>query len=130
MNRKEHQIWKEIKYDEYLIDRYIFSFEKQLRFQGKIVLDYVIFDSYVAQKTYEVLELDVKNKLIHKKQEVNYQYKSYNNENHPFWKNKNFYNDDYLETLYYECLLVEEDGLYIIPYDIKPYEEDNIKLWC
>ena len=30
MNKKEHKIWQEIKYDEYLSHGHIFSFEKQL----------------------------------------------------------------------------------------------------
>lgn len=42
MNKKEHQIWQDFKYDEYLMNKHIFSYEKQLRFQGKIVLDYII----------------------------------------------------------------------------------------
>lgn len=35
MNKKEYPIWKEIKYDEYLIEGHIFSYEKQLKHQGK-----------------------------------------------------------------------------------------------
>jgi hypothetical protein len=121
MNKKEYQIWKEIKYDEYLLHRHIFSFEKQLRFQGKIVLNYVVHDSDEAYKTFQ--ELEVKNKPDNKDKEV-IESILYDNKNHQFWNNKDLYREDYLDASYYEYLLVKEDGKYIISYD-----EHNIKLW-
>jgi len=121
MNKKEYQIWKEIKYDEYLLDGHIFSFEKQLKFQGKIVLNYVVHDSDEAYKTFQ--ELELKSKPDNKHKEI-IESISYDNKNHQFWNNTDLYREDYLDASYYEYLLVKEDGKYIIPYD-----EHNIKLW-
>jgi len=120
MNKKEYQIWEEIKYDEYLSHGHIFSFEKQLKFQGKIVLDYIVHESEETYKTF--YELDKLNKFDNK--ETTIENITYNNENHQLWNNKNLYREDYLDASYYEYLLFKEDGIYIIPYD-----ENNIKLW-
>jgi hypothetical protein len=119
MIKKEYQIWKEIKYDEYLFHKHIFSYEKQLKFQGKIVLDYIVHDSVEAYITFQ--ELDKQNKSDN---EFTIKCISYDNKNHQFWNNKNLYDEDYLEASYYEYLMQKEDGKYIIPYD-----KHNIKLW-
>lgn len=122
MNKKEHQIWQEIKYDEYSLNGHIFSYEKQLKFQGKIVLNYVIHDSIEAYETFKQLEIE--NKSDNKDKEVNIEVVSYDNKNHQFWHNKNLYDEDYLEASYGEYLMQKNEGKYIIPYD-----EHNIKLW-
>ena len=127
MNKKEHKIWKEIKYDEYLCHGHIFSFEKQLKFQGKMVLDYIVHESEETYKTF--YELNINNNYNKEKETIIesstiYDNKNYDNENHQLWNNKNLYREDYLDASYYEYLLFKEDGIYIIPYD-----ENNIKLW-
>ena len=122
MNEKKHKIWKEIKYDEYLSHGHIFSFEKQLKQQGKMVLDYIVHESEDTYKTF--YELDI-NKNYNKEKEIIIESSSiYDNEKHQLWNNKNLYREDYLDASYYEFLLFKEDGVYIIPYD-----ENNIKLW-
>ena len=127
MNKKENKIWQEIKYDEYLSHGHIFSFEKQLKFQGKIVLDYIVHESEETYKTF--YELNINNNYNKEKENIIesstiYNNKNYDNENHQLWNNKNLYREDYLDATYYEYLLFKEDGIYIIPYD-----ENNIKLW-
>ena len=125
MNKKEHKIWQEIKYDEYLSHGHIFSFEKQLKFQGKMVLDYVVHESEETYKTF--YELDINNNYNKEKEVIIESSLTYDNKNHPIWNNPSLYKDDeYLEATYYEILLVKEDGKYIIPYDDN---ENNIKLW-
>ena len=122
MYKKQHPIWLEIKYDEYLFHKHIFSFEKQLRFQGKIILDYVVHDSIEAYETFK--QLDKLNKSDNKDKEIKIEVVSYDNKNHQFWHYENFYDEEYLEASYSEYLMQKEDGIYIIPYD-----EHNIKLW-
>jgi hypothetical protein len=123
MNKKEHKIWQEIKYDQYSLNGHIFSFEKQLKFQGKIVLDYVVHDSIDTYETFK--KLDINNNYNKEKEIIIEFLPTYDNKNHELWNNPNLYEDDkYLEATYYEILLVKEDGKYIIPYD-----ENNIKLW-
>lgn len=123
MNKKEHKIWQEIKYDEYLSHGHIFSFEKQLKFQGKMVLDYVVHESEETYKTF--YELNINNNYNKEKENIIEFLLTYDNKNHEIWNNPSLYKDDeYLEATYYEILLVKEDGKYIIPYD-----ENNIKLW-
>jgi hypothetical protein len=127
MSKKVHKIWQEIKYDEYLSHGHIFSFEKQLKFQGKIVLDYIVHESEETYKTF--YELNINNNYNKEKETIIesstiYDNKNYDNENHQLWNNKNLYREDYLDASYYEYLLFKEDGIYIIPYD-----ENNIKLW-
>jgi len=113
MNKKEYQIWEEIKYDEYLIEQHIFSFEKQLKFQGKIVLNYVVYDSDEANNTYD--DLFNKNKYI-KNSQININL--YNNENHPIWSfyDPLLYDDNYIEACLLERDLIE-DGKCFIPYE-------------
>jgi len=113
MNKKEYQIWEEIKYDEYLIEQHIFSFEKQLKFQGKIVLNYVVYDSDEANNTYD--DLFNKNKYI-KNSQININ--PYNNENHPIWNfyDPLLYDDNYIEACLLERDLIE-DGKCFIPYE-------------
>lgn len=113
MNKKEYQIWKEIKYDEYLIEGHIFSFEKQLKFQGKIVLNYVVYDSDEANNTYD--DLFNKNKYI-KNSQININ--PYNNKNHTIWSfyDPLLYDDNYIEACLLERDLIE-DGKCFIPYD-------------
>lgn len=123
MSKKEHKIWQEIKYDEYLCHGHIFSFEKQFKFQGKIVLDYVVHESEETYKTF--YELNINNNYNKKKENIIEFSLTYDNKNHELWNNPNLYEDDeYLEATYYEILLVKEDGKYI-----KPYNENDIKLW-
>lgn len=123
MSKKEHKIWQEIKYDEYLCHGHIFSFEKQLKFQGKMVLDYVVHESEETYKTF--CELNFNNNYNKKKEIIIESSLTYDNKNHKLWNNSSLYKDNkYLEATYYEILLVKEDGKYIIPYD-----ENNIKLW-
>ena len=123
MNEKEHKIWKEIKYDEYLSHGHIFSFEKQLKQQGKMVLDYIVHESEETYKNF--YELDINNNYNKKKENIIEFSLTYDNKNHELWNNPNLYEDDkYLEATYYEILLVKEDGKYI-----KPYNENDIKLW-
>lgn len=112
MNKKEHQIWQDFKYDEYLMNKHIFSYEKQLRFQGKIVLDYIICDGFEAQETFQ--KLDNENKTVKKEQVLSYQ-----NESHEIWKNKYLY-DVYQDSLEFSMLYDE----YIIP-----VKEEDIKFW-
>ena len=123
MNKKEHKIWQEIKYDKYLSHGHIFSFEKQLKQQGKIVLSYIVHES---DETYETFKkLNIINDYNKKKEKIIEFSSNYDNKNHELWNNPSLYKDDeYLEATYYEILLVKEDGKYIIPYD-----ENNIKLW-
>ena len=123
MSKKEHKIWQEIKYDEYLSHGHIFSFEKQLKQQGKMVLDYIVHES---EETYKIFyELDINNNYNKKKENIIEFSLTYDNKNHELWNNPNLYEDDkYLEATYYEILLVKEDGKYI-----KPYNENDIKLW-
>lgn len=113
MNKKEYQIWEEIKYDEYLIEQHIFSFEKQLKFQGKIVLNYVVYDSDEANNTYD--DLFNKNKYI-KNSQININ--PYNNENHPIWSfyDPLLYDDNYIEACLFERDLIE-DGKCFISYE-------------
>jgi hypothetical protein len=120
MSKKEHQIWQQINYDDYLIEGHIFSFEKQLKFQGKIVLNYVIYDSDEANKTYD--DLFNQKKSI-KKPQININ--PYNNENHPIWECRYTYEDNYMESLYGEICLVQEDGKYIQPYE----DYEKLKYW-
>jgi len=113
MNKKEYLIWKEINYDEYLIEQHIFSFEKQLKFQGKIVLNYVVYDSDEANNTYN--DLFNKNKYL-KNYQININ--PYNNENHPIWSfyDPLLYDDNYIEACLLERDLIE-DGKCFIPYE-------------
>lgn len=114
MNKKEHQIWQEIKYDEYLSHGHIFSFEKQLKFQGKMVLDYVVHDSIDTYETFK--KLDINNNYNKKKETIIESSPTYDNKNHPIWKYDDPYLDeDYLEALLYERDLIE-DGKCFIPY--------------
>jgi hypothetical protein len=122
MNKKEHQIWQEIKYDEYSLNGHIFSFEKQLKFQGKIVLSYIVHDSIDTYETFK--KLNISNDYNKKKENIIEFSSNYDNKNHELWNNKNLYREDYLDASYYEYLLFIEDGKYIITYD-----ENNIKLW-
>lgn len=121
MNKKEHKIWKEIKHDEYLSHGHIFSFEKQLKFQGKMVLDYIVHESEDTYKTF--YELDKLNKSDNK--EVTIESISYDNKNHHIWK----YNDPYIEEDFLEASLYEryllENGKCILPYQCFT----NVKLW-
>jgi hypothetical protein len=109
MNKKEHQIWQDFKYDEYLMNKHIFSYEKQLRFQGKIVLDYIICDGFEAQETFQ--KLDNENKTVKQEQVLSYQ-----NESHELWKNKNFYRDFLDFSMLYDEYIV-------------PVKEEDIKFW-
>ena len=122
MNKKEHKIWQEIKYDEYSLNGHIFSFEKQLKFQGKIVLSYIVHDSIDTYETFK--KLNISNDYNKKKENIIEFSSNYDNKNHELWNNKNLYREDYLDASYYEYLLFIEDGKYIITYD-----ENNIKLW-
>ena len=122
MSKKEHQIWQEINYDEYLIEGHIFSFEKQLKQQGKIVLSYVVHESFETYETFQ--KLDINNNYNKEKEIIIESSLTYDNKNHQFWHNKNFYEEDDLEASYGEYLMQKDEGKYIIPYD-----EHNIKLW-
>jgi hypothetical protein len=123
MNKKEHKIWKEIKYDDYLSHGHIFSFEKQLKFQGKIVLSYIVHES---DETYETFKkLDISNNYNKKKENIIEFSSTYDNKNHNIWK----YNDPYIEEDFLEASLYErdllEDGKCILPYQCFT----NVKLW-
>jgi len=113
MNKKEHQIWQDFNYDEYLFYQHIFSYEKQLKSQGKIVLNYVIYDSDEANNTYDNLFND--NKFI-KNSQTNINL--YDNKNHPIWSfyDPLLYDDNYCEACLHERDLIE-DGKCFILYD-------------
>ena len=114
MSKKEHKIWQEIKYDEYLSKGHIFSFEKQLKFQGKMVLDYVVHES---DETYETFKnLDINNNYNKQKETIIEFSLTYDNKNHPIWNFYDLYLDeDYLEASLYERDLLEE-GKCFVPY--------------
>jgi len=123
MSKKEHKIWQEIKYDEYLSHGHIFSFEKQLKFQGKIVLDYVIHDSIDTYETF--YELNINNNYNKEKANIIEFSSTYDNKNHLIWKYDDPYLDeDYLEASLYERDLIE-DGKCFIPYK----NLYDIKIW-
>ena len=114
MSKKEYKIWQEIKYDEYLSHRHIFSFEKQLKFQGKMVLDYIVHES---DETYETFKnLDINNNYNKQKETIIEFSLTYDNKNHPIWNFYDLYLDeDYLEASLYERDLLEE-GKCFVPY--------------
>jgi len=114
MSKKEYKIWQEIKYDEYLSHRHIFSFEKQLKFQGKMVLDYIVHES---DETYETFKnLDINNNYNKQKETIIEFSLTYDNKNHPIWNYDDRYLDeDYLEASLYERDLLEE-GKCFVPY--------------
>lgn len=113
MNKKDHQIWLDFKYDEYLFYQHIFSYEKQLKSQGKMVLDYVVHDSDEANKIFDDLFNEHK-KLKKSKININ----PYNNKNHPIWSfyDPLLYDDNYCEACLLERDLIE-DGKCFILYD-------------
>ncbi len=121
MNKKEYPIWKEIKYDEYLIEGHIFSYEKQLKHQGKIVLNYVVYDSDEANKTYD--DLFNQKKFI-KKPQINLN--PYDNKNHPLWSfhDPYLYDEDYMEATLYEIEL-EKEGKPIMPFQ----NDEHVTSW-
>lgn len=123
MNKKEHQIWQEIKYDEYLLNKHIFSYEKQLTFTNKRILSFAFYDSEEAFITYMNL---IEEKKPIKKPQINLN--PYNNKNHPIWHRDNcyMYDEDYMENLYGEICLVKEDGKYIQPYE----DYEKLKYWA
>ena len=111
---RSHKIWQEIKYDEYLSKGHIFSFEKQLKFQGKMVLDYIVHES---DETYETFKnLDINNNYNKQKETIIEFSLTYDNKNHPIWNFYDLYLDeDYLEASLYERDLLEE-GKCFVPY--------------
>lgn len=115
MNKKEHKIWQEIKYDQYSLNGHIFSFEKQLKFQGKIVLDYVVHDSIDTYETFK--KLDINNNYNKKKETIIKSSSIYDNKNHPIWDfyDPKLYDEDYIEACLLERDLIE-DGKCFIPY--------------
>lgn len=123
MSKKEHKIWQEIKYDEYLCHGHIFSFEKQLKFQGKMILDYIVHESEETYKTF--YELNINNNYNKEKETIIEFSSTYDNKNHHIWKYDDPYLDeDYLEALLYERDLLEE-GKFILHYQ----DFNKIKLW-
>jgi len=122
VKKKEHQIWSETKYDEYKYYKHIFSFEKQLQFEGKIILDEIFFDSDEARKTFE--ELDEPDELKeNKKNKI--KCVVYDNEKHELWKHKNFYCHDEIEYIEFEYMLIVEN-IYVVCYNTKI---KDIELW-
>jgi len=128
MNKKEHQIWQEFKYDEYLFHKHIFSYESLLSFQGKIVITYGFYDSDEAYNFYNSLITEDK-KL--KTPDVNINL--YDNKEHPIWEFdketfKSIYADYdevyYDEHILYECELLEQNKPVIESKDFK-----EIKIW-
>jgi len=116
MNKKEHKIWQEIKYDEYSLNGHIFSFEKQLKFQGKMVLNYVIHESEETYETFKKLDINNNYNKEKEKETIIESSTIYDNKNHHIWKYDDPYLDeDYLEALLYERDLIE-DGKCFIPY--------------
>jgi hypothetical protein len=123
MNKKEHKIWQEIKYDDYLSHGHIFSFEKQLKQQGKMVLDYIVHESEETYKTFQ--KLNINNNYNKEKEIIIESSLTYDNKNHHIWKyNDSYIDEDYLEALLYERDLLEE-GKFILPYQ----DFTKVKLW-
>lgn len=123
MSKKEHKIWQEIKYDEYSLNGHIFSYEKQLKHQGKMVLDYIVHESEDTYKTF--YELNINNNYNKEKETIIDFSSTYDNKNHHIWKYDDPYLDeDYLEALLYERDLIEE-GKFMLSYQ----DFNKIKLW-